>query len=70
MKVEEAKIGMKVKSKVNSFVYAYEIIKTFKTVCWVRIQEEHYLGTQGGTLQTPEDMIFKGVPYRILKPIK
>ena len=54
MKASEIEIGKRYLSKVNGMVKdGYEVIKKYKTVCWVNID---------GT-------IYKGVPYRILKPM-
>ena len=59
MKASEAKIGSKYKSNVNIFAnnLEYEIIKKFKTACWVLMWEE---GKKTNT-------IYKGVPYSVLK---
>ena len=59
MKATEANIGSKYKSNVNTFAYnlEYEIIKKFKTVCWVVVWEDGKKTT----------ITYKGVPYSVLE---
>lgn len=56
------KIGERYKSKINTVAIncSYEVIKKFKTVCWVKLWEKN----------KSTSIIYKNVRYSILCPLQ
>ena len=59
---ENARIGMEVRSNANPIYRGtYKIIKMFKNVCWVELNEDFAL--------SPKGQVYKNIPYSLISPI-